>query len=175
MTAPPRRRGEPPPQRAEPPGQCADDLRADHLRPDDAALIEWSWQEPETFAELYDRHAAPIHRYVSRRLGDAMADDAGAGGLAAYDDSATPLTAYNALASLPSNPATILTMVGAIVGTTPRDWENWASGSAVSELAPTSQGQAEFDTWPSCYGTPTRRLRPRLRPTCTGPWRISRE
>jgi RNA polymerase sigma-70 factor (ECF subfamily) len=38
-------------------------------------LIEWSWKEPETFAELYDRHAAPIHRYVSRRLGDAMADD----------------------------------------------------------------------------------------------------
>ena len=36
-------------------------------------------------------------------------------------------------------------MVGAIVGTTPRDWENRASGSAVSELAPTSQGQAEFD------------------------------
>jgi RNA polymerase sigma factor (sigma-70 family) len=38
-------------------------------------LIQWSWQEPETFAELYDRHAWPIHRYVSRRLGDAMADD----------------------------------------------------------------------------------------------------
>jgi hypothetical protein len=70
---------------------------------------------------------------------------AGARGLAAYDDSATPLTAYNALASLPSNPATILTIVGTIVGTTPRDWENWASGSAVSELAPKSQGQAEFD------------------------------
>ena len=69
----------------------------------------------------------------------------GANGLAAYDDSATPLTAYNALAWLPSNPATILTLVGNIVGTTPQDWENWASGSAVSELAPTSQGQAEFD------------------------------
>jgi len=38
-------------------------------------LIEWSWQEPEIFAELYDRHAAPVHRYVSRRLSDAMADD----------------------------------------------------------------------------------------------------
>jgi len=82
-----------------------------------------------------------------------------AGGLAAYDDSATPLTAYNALASLPSNPATILAMVGAIVGTTPRDWENWASGSAVSELAPTSQGQAEFDylaqlLWNACAAAP---------------------
>ena len=68
MTAPPRQRGEPPWPRA-------DDLRADRPPPDDAALIEWSWQEPETFAELYDRHAEPIHRYVSRRLGDAMADD----------------------------------------------------------------------------------------------------
>jgi hypothetical protein len=69
----------------------------------------------------------------------------GASGLAAYDDNATPLTAYNALASLPANPATILTIVGDIVGTTPRDWENWSSGAAVAELAPKSQGQAEFD------------------------------
>jgi RNA polymerase sigma-70 factor (ECF subfamily) len=42
---------------------------------DDAAVIELSWREPEAFATLYDRHAAPIHRYVSRRLGDALADD----------------------------------------------------------------------------------------------------
>jgi RNA polymerase sigma-70 factor (ECF subfamily) len=45
------------------------------LRADDAAVIEQSWHEPEAFAELYDRHAVPIHRYVSRRLGDGMADD----------------------------------------------------------------------------------------------------
>ena len=44
-------------------------------RADDAAVIEQSWHEPEAFAELYDRHAAPIHRYVSRRLGDEAADD----------------------------------------------------------------------------------------------------
>ena len=75
MTAPPRPRGEPPPPRGEPSRPSADDLSEDRPRPDDAALIEWSWQEPETFAELYDRHAAPIYRYVSRRLGDAMADD----------------------------------------------------------------------------------------------------
>lgn len=42
---------------------------------DDATVIEQSWHEPEKFAELYDRHAAVIHRYVSRRLGDGMADD----------------------------------------------------------------------------------------------------
>jgi RNA polymerase sigma factor (sigma-70 family) len=41
----------------------------------DAAVIEQSWHEPEMFAQLYDRHAGPIHRYVSRRLGEALADD----------------------------------------------------------------------------------------------------
>jgi RNA polymerase sigma factor (sigma-70 family) len=44
-------------------------------RADDAAVIGQSWHEPEAFAELYDRHAAPIHRYVTRRLGDGAADD----------------------------------------------------------------------------------------------------
>ena len=68
MTAPPQ-------QREEPFGQAAYDLSGDHPFPDDAALIEASRREPETFAGLYDRHAAPIHRYVSRRLGDGMADD----------------------------------------------------------------------------------------------------
>jgi RNA polymerase sigma factor (sigma-70 family) len=42
---------------------------------DDAAVIGRSCHEPEAFAELYDRHAAPIHRYVARRLGDGAADD----------------------------------------------------------------------------------------------------
>jgi RNA polymerase sigma factor (sigma-70 family) len=42
---------------------------------DYAALIEQSWQEPEAFAELYDRHVRQIHRYVTRRLGDSVADD----------------------------------------------------------------------------------------------------
>jgi RNA polymerase sigma factor (sigma-70 family) len=43
--------------------------------PDDAALIERSLREPEAFAGLYDRHAAVLHRYVARRLGDGAADD----------------------------------------------------------------------------------------------------
>jgi RNA polymerase sigma factor (sigma-70 family) len=43
--------------------------------PDDAALIERSWRDPEAFAGLYDRHAAVLHRYVARRLGDGAADD----------------------------------------------------------------------------------------------------
>jgi RNA polymerase sigma factor (sigma-70 family) len=58
-----------------PPGQRADELRGDGPRSDDAALIERSWHEPEIFAELYDRHAVPIYRYVSRRLGEPSADD----------------------------------------------------------------------------------------------------
>ena len=44
-------------------------------RCDDATLIEQSWHEPEAFAGLYDRHAARIHRYVTRRLGSQVADD----------------------------------------------------------------------------------------------------
>jgi RNA polymerase sigma factor (sigma-70 family) len=41
----------------------------------DAAVISRSLHEPEAFALLYDRHAAAIYRYVTRRLGDAHADD----------------------------------------------------------------------------------------------------
>jgi RNA polymerase sigma-70 factor (ECF subfamily) len=45
------------------------------LHANDAALIEQSWHEPEAFAGLYDRHAAHLHRYVTRRLGSQAADD----------------------------------------------------------------------------------------------------
>ena len=53
----------------------AEDQGAADTRLDDAALIERSWHEPEAFAALYDRHAAPIYRFAGRRLGDQMADD----------------------------------------------------------------------------------------------------
>ncbi|GAA4566332.1 RNA polymerase sigma factor [Planotetraspora kaengkrachanensis] len=43
--------------------------------PTDAEVIERSGREPEMFAVLYDRHAAHIHRYVTRRLGADVADD----------------------------------------------------------------------------------------------------
>ena len=42
---------------------------------DDALVIQESLERPEEFARLYDRHAAEIHRYVMRRLGDSHADD----------------------------------------------------------------------------------------------------
>lgn len=34
-----------------------------------------SVQVPELFAELFDRHAAALRRYVARRLGESLADD----------------------------------------------------------------------------------------------------
>jgi RNA polymerase sigma factor (sigma-70 family) len=43
--------------------------------PDDATIIEWSVRDPEAFAVLYDRHAAALHRYAARRLGESAADD----------------------------------------------------------------------------------------------------
>ena len=43
--------------------------------PDDAELIARSVAEPELFAQLYDRHAVRLHRYVLRRLGSGLADD----------------------------------------------------------------------------------------------------
>jgi RNA polymerase sigma factor (sigma-70 family) len=42
--------------------------------PTDADLIARSVLEPELFAELFDRHAAAVHRYLGRRVGD-LADD----------------------------------------------------------------------------------------------------
>ena len=45
------------------------------IRADDAALIKQPWDQAEAFAEIYDRHAGPIYRYVARRLGEGAADD----------------------------------------------------------------------------------------------------
>ncbi|PPK65189.1 RNA polymerase sigma factor [Actinokineospora auranticolor] len=52
----------------------------------DAEIIERSRREPESFAEIFDRHAPHIHRYLARRLGREAADDAVAETfLAAFD------------------------------------------------------------------------------------------
>ncbi|WP_371825979.1 RNA polymerase sigma factor [Nonomuraea turcica] len=42
---------------------------------EDATLIQRSRRDPAVFAALFDRHAAALHRYVTRRLGDSLADD----------------------------------------------------------------------------------------------------
>jgi Sigma-70 region 2 len=44
-------------------------------QPSDAKLIEQSPAEPEVFAVLFDRYAADIHHYATRRLGASAADD----------------------------------------------------------------------------------------------------
>ncbi|WP_336208340.1 RNA polymerase sigma factor [Nonomuraea sp. LPB2021202275-12-8] len=41
----------------------------------DAEVIEVSRQDPAAFSTLFDRHAPALHRYVTRRLGDSLADD----------------------------------------------------------------------------------------------------
>jgi RNA polymerase sigma-70 factor (ECF subfamily) len=41
----------------------------------DAEVIARSITEPECFALIFERHFDPIHRYVSRRLGELLADD----------------------------------------------------------------------------------------------------
>ncbi|TMR36982.1 hypothetical protein ETD85_09500 [Nonomuraea zeae] len=38
-------------------------------------MIEQSLRTPECFAELFDRHAAVLHRYAVRRLGPEHAED----------------------------------------------------------------------------------------------------
>src|SRR3954454_14357971 len=44
----------------------------------DAEIIRLSAQEPERFAQIFDRHYADIHGYVARRLGSAVADEVAA-------------------------------------------------------------------------------------------------
>ncbi len=41
----------------------------------DGTVIEQSRADPERFAEIFDRHAAAIHGYLSRRVGRSIADD----------------------------------------------------------------------------------------------------
>ncbi|MFC6087406.1 RNA polymerase sigma factor [Sphaerisporangium aureirubrum] len=42
---------------------------------EDAKLIQRSRRDPAAFGALFDRHAPALHRYVTRRLGDSVADD----------------------------------------------------------------------------------------------------
>lgn len=41
----------------------------------DSSVITRSFQEPSAFGELFQRHAARLYRYVSRRAGPSAADD----------------------------------------------------------------------------------------------------
>ncbi|HZB47582.1 MAG TPA: RNA polymerase sigma factor [Mycobacteriales bacterium] len=46
-----------------------------HHRPTDAELISASVDHGETFAAVFDRHAATVHRYLTRRAGTGAAED----------------------------------------------------------------------------------------------------
>lgn len=52
-------------------------LTSDRVSPSesDAAVIEQSWDRPDLFAAIFDRHFAEIHRYLARRVGGRAADD----------------------------------------------------------------------------------------------------
>jgi len=41
----------------------------------DHDLIRLSAADPEAFGQIFDRHAATIHRYLARRVGPLLADD----------------------------------------------------------------------------------------------------
>ncbi|MEV5749593.1 RNA polymerase sigma factor [Actinoallomurus sp. NPDC052308] len=43
--------------------------------PDDPALVAASLENPESFGELFRRHAPRLHAYAKRRLGPTLADD----------------------------------------------------------------------------------------------------
>ncbi|MGW1590459.1 RNA polymerase sigma factor [Streptomyces sp. NPDC002386] len=53
----------------------APDVAADASGASDGSVIERSWETPDTFAVIFDRHADDIHRYIARRLGSDTADD----------------------------------------------------------------------------------------------------
>jgi RNA polymerase sigma-70 factor (ECF subfamily) len=42
----------------------------------DAAVIQRSRHEPESFATVFDRYYVEVHGYIARRLGPSLADDA---------------------------------------------------------------------------------------------------
>jgi RNA polymerase sigma-70 factor (ECF subfamily) len=45
------------------------------MRKSDAILITESRTDPDCFGEIYDRHVTDVHRYLTRRIGTALADD----------------------------------------------------------------------------------------------------
>jgi RNA polymerase sigma-70 factor (ECF subfamily) len=45
------------------------------IRNSDAAIIAASGGDPARFGEIFDRHFAAIHRYLTRRLGASQAED----------------------------------------------------------------------------------------------------
>ena len=47
----------------------------DQARLSDAEVVTASLADPQAFATLFDRHAAPLHRYLTKRVGQQTAED----------------------------------------------------------------------------------------------------
>ena len=47
----------------------------DQANPSDAEVVAASLANPQVFATLFDRHAAPLHRYLAKRVGQQNAED----------------------------------------------------------------------------------------------------
>jgi RNA polymerase sigma-70 factor (ECF subfamily) len=58
-----------------PPLAARADSAHDPTTPGDRDAIRRSLSTPEAFAEVFDRHAPTVHRYLGRRLGGPEADD----------------------------------------------------------------------------------------------------
>ena len=46
---------------------------------DDAEVIARSHEQPAAFEAIFERHFAVVHRYLRRRVGDALAEEPAAG------------------------------------------------------------------------------------------------
>lgn len=84
--------------------------RAHEAELTDHALVLASVAEPEHFAQIFDRHAAAIHRYLSRRVGDFADDLLSETFLTAFPDGVT--TDPNGLTSAPGSMASPRTSCG---------------------------------------------------------------
>lgn len=78
--------------------------------------------------------------------------------LGRYNYMATPMTAYDALAALPSTPKALLAIIARQVAAI--GGQNVAPGSVISQYAPTSHGELEFDylaqlLWNSAMSEPS--------------------
>jgi hypothetical protein len=89
----------------------------------------------------YDSLGGPLVEHTSASGPPDIAK--GTSPLAAFDQSATPKTAYDALASLPSDPSALLAEIGQAAASA--DGANSVAGDPVAGSAPRNQAQLEFD------------------------------
>lgn len=89
----------------------------------------------------YGSPGGPLVEHTSASGAPDIAKDTSP--LAAFSQSATPKTAYDALASLPSDPSALLAQIGKAAASA--GGANIAAGDPVAGSAPKNQAQLEFD------------------------------